>query len=51
MRNQKKEVIDLPAVNNDHKNMRQTVKLMGFQDKNILEIKDASLKDMNDVIK
>ena len=45
-----KEVIDLPAVNNDHRNMRQTVKMMGFQDKNILEIKNASLKDMDDVI-
>ena len=30
MRNKKKEVIDLPAVNNDHRNMRQTVKMMGL---------------------
>ena len=29
MRNQKKDVIDLPAVNNDHRNMRQIVKMMG----------------------
>ena len=29
MRNQKKEFIDLPAVNNDHRNMRQIVKMMG----------------------
>ena len=51
MRNKLKEVIDLPPVNNDHRNMKQTVKMMGFQDKNILEIKNASSKDMDDLIK
>ena len=47
MRNQLKEVIDLPPVNNDHRNMKQTVKMMGFQDENIIEIKNASSKQMN----
>ena len=51
MRNELKKVIDLPPVNNDHRNMKQTVKMMGFQDKNILEIKNASSKDMDDLIK
>ena len=50
MRNKLKEVIDLPPVNNDYRNIKQTVKMMGFQDKNIIKIKNASSKQMNDLI-
>ena len=42
---------DLPAVKNDHENIRQTVIMMGVPDSkdNIFEIRDGTWKQMNEL--
>ena len=42
---------DLPAVTNDHENIRHTVLMMGIPDnkENIFEVRDGSWKQMNEL--
>jgi hypothetical protein len=42
---------DLPAVKNDHENIRQTVLMMGVPDskENIFEIRDGTWNQMNEL--
>ena len=42
---------DLPPVNDDHKNIRQTVEMMNILEENIYELKNASRKDMDELEK
>ena len=42
-------VVNLPAVKDDHMNMRQTMLMAGIPPQNIIELRDASYKDMEDL--
>ena len=40
---------DLPSVEDDHRNIRQTVKMLHIPDENIFEIQDASHDQMSKI--
>ena len=43
------EVKNLPAVNDDHMNIKQTMLMAGIHPKNIIELRNASHRDMKDL--
>ena len=44
-----KEVKDLPSVNDDHMNIKQTMLMAGILPQNIIELRNSSHKDMENL--
>ena len=42
---------DLPAVNDDHSNIRQTIEMMNIPDQNVFELRNGSRKQIEDLYK
>ena len=41
----------LPAVEDDHKNIKQTIKMLHIPDENVYEIQDATFDQMEEIKK